>query len=224
MISRREFILSGVAFSLYSLACRANSEVGGRGIIINAALVNDKNHINERLDKFIFSRNQCGNDKSSQQNAVKVFVSVISKSTMQSLTGCKVGLCLSDAFKAKGKITSANQICNVAWAEIKDEIPIEFRTYIPKLALKGNKVMNPMDIIIRKDNKFGIYRFNFPLDYLSSIAVYQSSAKEAVTAKTLTDKAIELYDQKSNNSIVELRPEFVDGFYRVPITFILDDV
>ncbi|WP_420064437.1 hypothetical protein [Pectobacterium colocasium] len=223
MISRRNFILSGVAFSLCSLAYRVNSETGERTIIISSVLINDTNDINERLDKFIFKKGQCNSVKSTQQDAVKVIINVIRKSTMEPLTGSKVGLCLSDAFKAKGKLASANQSCNVTWAEIRDETPVEFTTYIPKLSLKGNKVMNPMDIIIREGNKFGVYRFNFPLDYLSSIGVFQSSAKEAVTTKTLTDIAIELYGKKPDNSVAELRPEYVDGFYQVPITFILDD-
>ncbi|WP_323636493.1 hypothetical protein [Pectobacterium polaris] len=224
MISRRNFILSGVAFSLCSLAYRVNSETGERPIIINSVLINDINDINERLDKFIFKKGQCNSVKSTQQDAVKVVINVIRKSTMEPLSGSKVGLCLSDAFKAKGKFASAHQSCNVTWAEIRDEAPVEFITYIPKLSLKGKKVMNPMDIIIRSENKFGVYRFNFPLDYLSSIGVFQSSAKEAVTTKTLTDIAIELYGKKPDNSVAELRPEYVDGFYHVPITFILDDV
>ncbi|KFF61655.1 hypothetical protein IV99_20530 [Pectobacterium brasiliense] len=224
MVSRRDFILSGVALSLCGLTYRANSKTGEQFILINAALINNRDDINERLDKFIFKKGQCNSVKSTQQDAVKVIINVIRKSTMEPLTGSKVGLCLSDAFKAKGKLASANQSCNVTWAEIRDEAPVEFTTYIPKLSLKGNKVMNPMDIIIRNENKFGVYRFNFPLDYLSSIGVFQSSAKEAVTTKTLTDIAIELYGKKPDNSVTELRPEYVDGFYQVPITFILDDV
>ncbi|MDG0799060.1 hypothetical protein [Pectobacterium punjabense] len=223
MVSRRDFILSGVAFSLCSLAYRVNSETGERLTVINAVLINDVNDINERLDKFVFKKGQCNSVKSTQQSAVKVTINVIRKSTMEPLTGSKVGLCLSDAFKSKGKLASATENCNLTWAEIRDEAPIEFITYIPKLSLKGKKVMNPMDIIIREGNKFGVYRFNFPLDYLSSIGVFQSSAKEAVTTTTLTDKAIELYGAKPDTSVAELRPDFVDGFYRVPITFILDD-
>ncbi|QQG28101.1 hypothetical protein JFY74_18920 [Pectobacterium carotovorum] len=224
MISRRNFILSSVALSLCGLTYRANSEPNEKFIIINAALINNKDDINERLDKFIFKNGQCNSVKSIQQSAVKVIINVIRKSTMEPLTGSKVGLCLSDAFKSKGKLASAAESCNVTWAEIRDEAPVEFITYIPKLSLKGKKVMNPMDVIIREGNKFGVYRFNFPLDYLSSIGVFQSSAKEAVTTTTLTDKAIELYGAKPDTSVAELRPEYVDGFYRVPITFILDDV
>ncbi|KHS92083.1 hypothetical protein RC86_08060 [Pectobacterium brasiliense] len=224
MISRRTFILSGVAFSLCSLTYKAHSEVGGKSIIIDTALINNRDDINERLDKFIFKKGQCNSVKSTQQDAVKFIINVIRKSTMEPLTGSKVGLCLSDAFKAKGKLASANQSCNVTWAEIRDEAPVEFTTYIPKLSLKGNKVMNPMDIIIRNENKFGVYRFNFPLDYLSSIGIFQSSAKDAVTTNTLTDIAIKLYGEKPDSSVAELRPEYVDGFYQVPITFILDDV
>ncbi|KHN89269.1 hypothetical protein BSK71_13885 [Pectobacterium actinidiae] len=224
MISRRNFILSGVALSLCGLTYRANSEPNGEFIIINAALINNKDDINKRLDKFIFKNGQCDSVKSTQQDAVKVIINVIRKSTMEPLIGSRVGLCLSDAFKAKGKVASANQSCNLTWAEIRDETPVEFTTYIPKLSLKGSKVMNPMDIVIREGNKFGVYRFNFPLDYLSSIGLFQSSAKEAVTANTLTDIAIELYGEKPGSSVAELRPEYVDGFYQVPITFILDDV
>ncbi|KFX13751.1 hypothetical protein KP17_10695 [Pectobacterium parvum] len=223
MISRRNFILSSVALSLCGLTYRANSEPNEKFIIINAALINNKDDINERLDKFIFKNGQCNSVKSTQQDAVKVIINVIRKSTMEPLIGSRVGLCLSDAFKAKGKLASAAESCNVTWAEIRDEAPVEFITYIPKLSLKGKKVMNPMDVIIRERNKFGVYRFNFPLDYLSSIGVFQSSAKEAVTTKTLTDVAIELYGKKPENSVAELRPEYVDGFYHVPVTFILDD-
>lgn len=223
MISRRNFILSGVALSLCGLTYRANSEPNEKFIIINAALINNRDDINERLDKFIFKNGQCNSVKSTQQDAVKVIINVISKSTMEPLNGSRVGLCLSDAFKAKGKVASANQSCNVTWAEIRDETPVEFTTYIPKLSLKGKKIMNPMDLIIRHGNKFGVYRFNFPRDYLASIGVFRTTSKEIVVTNTLTDIAIELYGEKPDSSVAELRPEYVDGFYQVPITFILDD-
>ncbi|QYM97203.1 hypothetical protein FGI04_15220 [Dickeya ananatis] len=142
---------------------------------------------------------------------------------MKPLIGAKVGMCLSDAFKTKGKTPSTNNICNATWAEVTGDNHIEFSTYVPKITLKKDRFMNPIDFIIRREDKFSISRFNFSNDFLKTRRDLHKEVKNGVYTQTLTDRAIEISGQSIDSSVAELTPEMAQGYFRIAIDFIVDD-
>ncbi|WP_035339963.1 MULTISPECIES: hypothetical protein [Dickeya] len=223
-MNRRSFIISGIALGLYSITHQTYSALTKKNIIINTILINDEQKIIDRLDKFLFKKGQCVFSDSKDRIPVKFVLRFFEKNTMKPLIGAKVGICLSDAFKAIGKTPSTNNTCNATWAEVTEENYIEFSTYVPKITLKKDRFMNPIDFIIRKEDKFSISRINFSNDFLQTRRDLHKEVKNGVYTQTLTDRAIEISGQSIDSSVVELTPEMARGYFHVAIDFIVDGI
>ncbi|AYH46905.1 hypothetical protein B6N31_03835 [Dickeya fangzhongdai] len=223
-MNRRMFIISGLALGLYGVTHRTYSALTKKPIIINTALINDEQKIIGRLDKFLFKKGQCSFSDSKGRIPVKFILRFFEKDTMKPLTGAKVGLCLSDAFKAQGKTPSVNNTCNATWAEVTESNHLEFATHIPKITLKKDRLMNPIDFIIRKEDKFSISRFNFSNDFLQTRRDLHTEVKNGVYTHTLTDRALEVYGQDVDSAVAELVPEMMNGYFHVAMDFIVEDL
>lgn len=225
-MKRRQFLLSGflsgLMLSLLGSSFTALASLAESSIKIKGILRPDKNKTIRKINKFFFQREIYEYvEPVDKDNYIKFHVKVLNnKKKGAALLGTRVGVCNSDAFKSSnGKIGSADN-ANILWFTVQDENFFSFFLRKPSLVVKSNKLMNPIDFLIIKNEKISISRVNINDDFPSKI---DPQNEYSLYAYSLTDKILDTYGQSIDKPIEDIQIHKLDGLSQAVIEFMVDD-